>query len=347
MKKIKSNLPARMRAKQSSSGLVYYYYDCGGKPRKWLPLGADFLEALKKYADLEIERQDDVEKKIDEHTTFKYVADRYLREVLPGKSIRTQRDNLSELKNLLAFFNDPPAPINAIKPLHIREYLNWRSQTAKIRANREVALFSHIFNKAREWGYTSNENPCRGVSRNKEAGRGVYIEDEVFWQVYTEADRHIQFIMMVAYLTGQRVADCLKMSTEDIRNGELYIVQNKVKTKVRVQIIGLLKEVVEQLLQERGEQVHDRLFVYMGSRHRISGQPLTTHMLRSGMDRAREKAGIAKADFQFRDLRAKAATDKDERVGIEAAQQLLGHATPTMTKHYIRNRRGKLVEPTK
>ena len=48
-------LPARMRQKLSSSGRVFYYYDTCAKPRKWLPLGADYLEALKKYADLEME----------------------------------------------------------------------------------------------------------------------------------------------------------------------------------------------------------------------------------------------------------------------------------------------------
>ena len=77
------------------------------------------------------------------------------------------------------------------------------------------------------------------------------------------------------------------------------------------------------------------------------GQPLTTSMLRGGMDRARENAGIDKADFQFRDLRAKAATDKDESISLEAASRLLGHSSQTMTMHYIRNRKGKLVDPTK
>ena len=43
-------LPPRMRAKQTSSGKTYFYYDTCAKPRKWLPLGADYLSALKKYA---------------------------------------------------------------------------------------------------------------------------------------------------------------------------------------------------------------------------------------------------------------------------------------------------------
>lgn len=41
-------LPARLREKKLPSGKTYYYYDTCQKPRKWLPLGADFYEALKK-----------------------------------------------------------------------------------------------------------------------------------------------------------------------------------------------------------------------------------------------------------------------------------------------------------
>ena len=53
----------------------------------------------------------------------------------------------------------------------IREYLDIRGQTAKVRANREKALFSHIYNKVREWGYTALQNPCQGVKGFRETGR--------------------------------------------------------------------------------------------------------------------------------------------------------------------------------
>ena len=46
--------------------------------------------------------------------------------------------------------------------------------------------------------------------------------------------------------------------------------------------------------------------------------------------------------FQFRDIRAKAATDFDD---LAAAQRLLGHKTRGMTEHYTRDRKGQLVDP--
>ncbi|KAF5292576.1 hypothetical protein FQR65_LT20254 [Abscondita terminalis] len=43
------------------------------------------------------------------------------------------------------------------------------SRTAKTRANREIALLSHVFNIAREWGLTTKDNPCVGDIRPKAA----------------------------------------------------------------------------------------------------------------------------------------------------------------------------------
>ena len=81
---------------------------------------------------------------------------------------------------------------------------------------------------------------------------------------------------------------------------------------------------------------------------------MTAVALRGAFDRARVKASkdypeLAESikTFQFRDLPAKAGTDKEESSGTSAAQNQLGHTTQSMTAHYVRHRRGKLVKPTK
>ena len=51
----KPNLLPRMRSKTTLKGNVYYYYDTCAKPRKWLALGGNYLDALKKYAEYEKE----------------------------------------------------------------------------------------------------------------------------------------------------------------------------------------------------------------------------------------------------------------------------------------------------
>jgi hypothetical protein len=63
---------------------------------------------------------------------------------------RRHLDNKRELKPDRVF-DDPPAPLKTIEPLHLRQYLSWRN-AAPIRANREKALLSAIWNFARDKG---------------------------------------------------------------------------------------------------------------------------------------------------------------------------------------------------
>ncbi len=91
-----------MRARPQRSGTIYYYFDVGGTPRREIPLGADFVEAVRKWSELEAQSQN----RHAQLVTFRYAAERYVREVLPVKARRTQRDNLLELENLYKFFDE-------------------------------------------------------------------------------------------------------------------------------------------------------------------------------------------------------------------------------------------------
>ncbi len=123
--------PPRMHRK----GDVWYHVS-GTLPRKWTRLSADRAEALRIWAKVEGLREDESTR------LFSVVARRYVREVFPTKSVQTRRDNEKELANLLKVFGH--MPIDAIAPMHIREYMDIRGQAAKVRANREKALFSHM-----------------------------------------------------------------------------------------------------------------------------------------------------------------------------------------------------------
>lgn len=324
-----------MRARKQRSGKVYYYYDSGEKPRREIPLGRDYALAVKLWSELEI----DAKPRHIEIITFRYVAERYQREVIPTKAPETQRDNLRELANLYKFFDNPPAPLNKIEPIQIRQYLDWR-RDAKVRANREKALFSHIWNKAREWGYTALPNPCQGVRGFKETGRDVYIEDSAYQGLWNAADQPTRDAIDLAYLTGQRPADTLKFQETDIRDGVLAVTQNKTGKKVRITIIGQLAKVIDRVMErKRTHRVRSLALVC-----NEDGQPLTQYALRSRFDKARRAAGVS---FQFRDLRAKAGTDKANTKDLREAQKQLGHETIKMTERYVRNRVGEKVDPTK
>lgn len=331
----------RLRLRQRGK-VTYYLYDLGGKPRKEVSLGTDYGLAVMKWA--ELERGRSAKQVVAAVITFDYVANRYLAEVVPKKAPRTQKENIGELKNLREFFCDPPGPLDAIEAQHIKQYMRWRSPKAKVRANREKALFSHIWNFAREEGYTNKPNPCRGVKGNTESGREAYIEDDAFKAVYEHAAEPLRDAMDLAYLVGQRVGDTLAMDERDLRDGFLRVRQGKTGAKLRIELSGRLVEVLGRIKDRKAGYKVRATRLVIGE----DGQPLTYTMLYNAFRSARKKAGIKANDFQFRDLRAKAGTDKaDDSGDIRKAQKQLGHSSVTTTEIYTRKRLGDKVTPTK
>lgn len=303
----------------------YYYHVTTTTPRKWTPLGADRALALMAWARLEGDQLDPTVK------TFEAVALRYEREVIPTKAPRTQRDNLKELDRLRAVFNR--VQIDHIKPHHVRTYMDKRGQTARARANREKALLSHLYNRAREWGYTDAPNPCLGVKAFKESGRDRYVSDEEYQAVWAKAHPTLRDAMDLALLTGQRPADVLKIKRADIHDGALWIVQNKTGAKRAIEVVGELAKLIDRI----NARPRERLGPYLVQDD--DGKPLRADGMRSRFTKAREAAGVS---FQFRDIRAKAATDAGD---LSHSQVLLGHKRREMTEHYVRQRVGVRVKP--
>lgn len=302
-----------------------WYHVCGSIPRVWTKLSSDRAEALRLWAQLEGVREDESTR------LFSVLARRYVREVFPTKAAATRRDNEKELANLLKVFAH--VPVDAIVPMHVRQYMDIRGQVAKVRANREKALLSHMFNKAREWGFTSLTNPCQGVKGFKETGRSRYVTDAEFDQVKAHAHFTVIDAMDLALLTGQRPADVLKLKRTDIRDGALWIVQNKTGARLGIEITGELAAVIARI----NERPRRAISAYLIQDE--NGQPLTQCALRFRFDKART---LAKVYFQFRDIRAKAATDTGD---LAHSQKLLAHKNRDMTEHYVKARMGERVKP--
>lgn len=365
-KKTAKDLPPRMlrRTKRMKNGAVWVGYYYNGRDdegnRKEIPLGPDIIDAKRKWAEFECKPAP------TETGLMRTVFDRYMRDVVPKKSARTQANNILEIKPLRRGFDS--APVDAITPQHIAQYRDARKTKARtlkdgtflparpapVAANRELALFSHIWNKAREWGYTAKQNPCEGVSKNKETPRDYYADEAVWNAVRACADIDLQDAMDLAYLSAQRPGDVLRFTPRDVVGDELLIKQGKTNKRLRIALTdketGLRTELGLLIDRIRSRPVQGIWLLATPD-----GRRMTRGMLRLRFVEARKNAAdAAKVSgdepfakhllaFQFRDLRPKGASEMDS---LGDASKLLGHSDQQITKTVYR-RIGESVKPVK
>ena len=160
----------------------------------------------------------------------------------------------------------------------------------------------------------------------------------VFNAVLDHAVIELRCAMRLAYLTGQRPADVRKMQWADIVDGHLVLQQNKTNKKLRVAVVGQLQALLAEI--KAGSSI-GRYIICTDA-----GKPLSYAMLRQRFDAARILAAKRHPDladrikiFQFRDIRAKSASDTD----ITHASALLGHTTQQITAQVYR-RLGQTVK---
>ncbi|MGE7813046.1 tyrosine-type recombinase/integrase [Pseudomonas sivasensis] len=345
------DLPPRMirRRQKRKNGTIWigYYYngrDAEGK-RKEIPLGSDLDDAKVEWARLERKAVPSPAHLIDR------LFEEYEKQVMPKLTKGTQDDYQKGLRQLKKAFTG--APLDAMTPQIIAQYRDARK--AKVRANREIALLSTMFTFAREWGLTDKANPCFGLRRNKETPRDYYAGEIVWNAVYDQAPQELKDAMDLAYLTGQRPADVLKVATTDLNAGFLMVKQGKTSKKLRLRLEDQgvqsgLSAFIDGLQERRALKGIKASTLITNT----SGLRMSPQMLRNRWDEARENAAIkAGADgdsalavlirqFQFKDIRPKAASE----IELTHASRLLGHSTEEMTKKVYR-RVGEIVNPTK
>ena len=329
----------RRRALATTSGLpryVYkrrasYYFRPPIGVRRWIPLGPDLSAALVRYVELVCDTPETQHTPAKLPMSFGELAEVYVVRELPRKAPASQRGNWVDLSNLRPVFD--AVALDDISPVDIRSYLDLRGQVTEVRANREIALFSHMWNRAREWGFTQLANPCVGVRKFKEMGRDIYVSDADLKAVWNAACWPVQDMLDIAYLLGQRPQDVYALTLDKIDEELVSIQQLKTGRKIRIENEGELTQVLARIrLRVRRPGVRA---LVVNER----GEAFTPGMFKKRFNKARNAAGV---QFQLRDLRAKNATDTDD---LALAQKRLAHASRAMTEHYVRQRLGEKVKP--
>lgn len=319
------NLVCRERRNKKGVVTRYYFYSLGNGKEK--SLGKDKLFAVLEAAKLNIVSPQKLVRAL-----FIEVAKRYELEVMPLKAKNTITSNKRAIKRLVQFFGDPPIALEDIEPKHIRMYLEWRKdKTAS--ANIEVSLFNHIWNTAREWGYTNQISPTTGIKKYQVKFRDIYVEDYILDKLYQCADQDMKDIIDISYLLGQRPIDIVNIHSNHIYDGILHITQQKTGKKIRIEVTGKLAEILNRRITT------DNQWLFLNNHgKKLARQTLTDkfRLLRELTIQTYPELSDEISKVQIRDLRAKTATDLSLFADTETARKQLGHTSSTMTQHYIR-----------
>lgn len=307
------HLPARMYFKHGR-----YWYVAGGK---WTALPPDLPSALVEYGRFISPPSGEMGKLIDR------VMDQLAQKVRPS-TMAQYRLVAKRLKDILKDFSP-----DQVRGKHIAAIKLHHGKTPNM-ANRMLSVLRSVFAYAVEWQLVDS-NPCIGVKRHVERKRDRYITDHEFLAVKGCAGKRLAAIMDVAYLTGQRIGDVLKIRYADISDEGIYFEQEKTGARLLVRMSPELRAAIDRAKVAGGDNI--RAITLFHTR----GKPVSYFSVRDQFDTARKAAGVE--DMHIHDIRAKSLTDT-KRQGKDA-QKLAGHTDAKMTARYIRLREVDQAEP--
>lgn len=150
----------------------------------------------------------------------------------------------------------------------------------------------------------------------------------------------INSLMDMAYLTGQRIGDVMKIKYADISEEGIFIKQDKTKARRLIVMTPDLDAAIKAARTIHQSIKGLTLF------HKRDGSPLAYNTIYGHWRRACEAAkveAVGKNGAHFHDIRANAATEADD-AGMDS-QTLLGHTTESSHKRYLRSKSVKKATP--
>lgn len=266
--------------------------------------------------------------------TINIILDKYVSEGMDELQPRTAKDYLWHIKRLREWYGDRIAA--ELKPRDFATFLQVkRGKTNRVRS---LAVLSAALTQAVRRYYILDVNVLRDVERPKSKPRDRLIADEEFQSLRQVAPPRMRLALDLALLTGQRQGDIIRFKWTDIhaevidgkRVSFLHVQQGKTGKRLGIEITPDLKKVLGKCWMLEGGGKNGSEYI-LPTRF---GRPYTPDGFRAGWQRVHRKwKALGKVPLHFHDTRALAATKCDT---LEAAQALLGHTSPAMTRRVYR-----------
>ncbi|MGB4102171.1 MAG: tyrosine-type recombinase/integrase [Alphaproteobacteria bacterium] len=285
----------------------------------------------------------------DKANNIGQLLDRYAIEVVPTKKPKTQRGNVQYIGRLRGVFGT--VPLKGLKPQHVYQYVDKRK--AKATARKEIAVLSHAFTKAVEWGYI-DKHPFKGEVRLAgDKPRTRYVEDWEITECFTLNSKMkrgsinaIQAYIRLKLLTGLRRSDLLRLRIVQLTEDGIHVSTSKNDKAVIFEWSPELRQTVEDAKAARPVDISPWLFCNRKGQGYVDEKTGEAwgwdSMWQRFMERVLTETKVTER-FTEHDLRAKAGSDADT---VERAGELLTHADTRITERVYR-RKPKRVKPLK
>ena len=313
--KATSNLPAYVY-RDKSRGTYYRPYlgrDNGKNvwgARVWLAdYDAPASHVWKQYESLHEYQQRDVRWILNTYLESKHV------EGLAAKTVDDYRINANTLITAplkgSGVFGD--VSLDQVTKRVLRRYLD--TYPHPYSANRQVSLLKAAWTWADQRYEGLPDNPCIGVTPNKEEARTRYVTDTEYDDAYARATPWLRVAMELAYLCRGRRGEILSLTTADITSSGLYLK----RTKGSEDEVTVMTPRLEAALALSEKLPGESDYLVRNKKGKIGTSAFNSAWRRLGVD------------WTFHDLKAKGYSDQKV--------QDAGHRSERMHRTYSRKAR--------
>lgn len=297
------------------------------KRGKWVSLGAGLEAALAEYA-----RRVEAAKEGKLPALIDSTLDHHIKaEKLADSTIEQYRDAAIVLRRKFRQFDSP----RQIVPRHVAK-IKFDGAATPNMTNRVVTVLRTLCHYWLE-AQLCDINPCVGIKPHTENKRKRLITNAEWWAIHAAATPRMKAIMKVAFLTGQRIGDVIRIRRSQFTDEGIAFVQEKTGAKLAVQWVPDLRQAVADALALQGPV--KSVYLFLGRSQKKIAPPGYGAVL-AEWHRACTAAGIE--DARPNDQRAQSLTAAEEEGKNPTA--LAGHTSESMTKRYLRGRKSATVE---
>lgn len=199
------------------------------------------------------------------------------------------------------------------------------TQRATASVNRAVALLRHIFTKAVEWEMIEQSpfNNGRSLVMKENNQRLRFLTEDEIPAVLDACPDYLRDIVECVLNTGMRKGEVLGLKWDQVRNDFIYLTKTKSNKDRQIPVNVAVETLLKKIRRDK-HLTSPYVFTYQG-------EPVKD--VKRSFASVIKKVGVT--DFTFHDLRHTFASHFVMRGGsLKSLQELLGHASLTMTLRY-------------